>query len=414
MVEVINKSVFKGIAGKRSGKPKGVIIHNDAGSKNATAKWYINNFLPGRYNANQSELGFAHYYIDRHTIARSEDTYNKAWHAGNKDGNANYIGYEVCQSIGESKENFVANEEMTFRQVAEDLQFYGLPANRDTIKLHKQFTSTSCPHRSVELHGDWNAVQDYFIARVKHYMSLGKTVAEMLKKGGETVDVVIPATKPSSNANVSGKSIDQLAREVIQGVHGNGKERKSSLGSKYDAVQNRVEEILKADEPAATSIGKGSKVTTPTLFTTSSSTKNVRTSPIAGIVDTINNSWKNQVRLKDSSGNYIGFTRLADIGAKSTASAVATPKSTSKKYSLPNAEYWVKSPQFNGSGVRAVQEALASIYYYPDKGAKNNGVDGYYGPKSADAVKRFQSMYGLKADGVYGAATRKKLDSLVN
>lgn len=76
---------------------------------------------------------------------------------------------------------------------------------------------------------------------------------------------------------------------------------------------------------------------------------------------------------------------------------------------LPNATYYLKTPYFRGSGVRAVQEALASVYFYPDKGAKNNGIDDVYGPKTADAVKRFQSMYGLVADGQYGPRTRAKL-----
>ncbi|HIS39969.1 MAG TPA: LysM peptidoglycan-binding domain-containing protein [Candidatus Aphodovivens avistercoris] len=41
-----------------------------------------------------------------------------------------------------------------------------------------------------------------------------------------------------------GKSVEQLAQEVIQGLHGNGDERKASLGSMYDAVQARVNELL--------------------------------------------------------------------------------------------------------------------------------------------------------------------------
>lgn len=176
---------------------------------------------------------------------------------------------------------------MTFRQVAEDLHFYGLPANRDTVKLHKQFSSTSCPHRSVALHGDNTKVQDYFIARVKHYMSLGKTVAEMLKKDGQTV-----VSKPTATPVVS--------------------------------------------KPAA------------------------------------------------------------------------------KKYNLGTRTLRLTNPQMNGNDVKSVQQALASIYYYPNKGAKNNGVDGWYGPKSVDAVKRFQSVYGLQVDGKVGPATRKKIDSLVN
>ena len=41
------------------------------------------------------------------------------------------------------------------------------------------------------------------------------------------------------------KSIDELAREVIAGKHGNGEERRKSLGDQYDAVQKRVNELLK-------------------------------------------------------------------------------------------------------------------------------------------------------------------------
>lgn len=41
------------------------------------------------------------------------------------------------------------------------------------------------------------------------------------------------------------KSIDELAREVIQGKHGNGEARKKSLGDLYPAVQKRVNELLK-------------------------------------------------------------------------------------------------------------------------------------------------------------------------
>lgn len=41
------------------------------------------------------------------------------------------------------------------------------------------------------------------------------------------------------------KSIEQLAKEVIDGKHGNGDARKQSLGSQYAAVQKRVDEMLK-------------------------------------------------------------------------------------------------------------------------------------------------------------------------
>ncbi|MEY8750762.1 peptidoglycan-binding domain-containing protein [Alkalicoccobacillus gibsonii] len=44
------------------------------------------------------------------------------------------------------------------------------------------------------------------------------------------------------------------------------------------------------------------------------------------------------------------------------------------------------------------------VYFYPDKGAKNNGIDGVYGPKTEDAVRRFQEVHGLADDGVYSPA----------
>ncbi|MBD3861280.1 N-acetylmuramoyl-L-alanine amidase [Bacillus sp. 28A-2] len=91
-----------------------------------------------------------------------------------------------------------------------------------------------------------------------------------------------------------------------------------------------------------------------------------------------------------------------------------TPKpqtSTSKKsFNLPSGIIKVTKPLTKGAGVKALQEALAAVHFYPDKGAKNNGIDGYYGPKTADAVKRFQLMHGLVADGIYGPKTKAALE----
>ncbi|MEC1437437.1 peptidoglycan-binding protein [Bacillus sonorensis] len=97
--------------------------------------------------------------------------------------------------------------------------------------------------------------------------------------------------------------------------------------------------------------------------------------------------------------------------------AIETKKkksSSGKKssYTLPSGIYKVKSPLMKGTAVRQIQEALAAHYFYPDKGTKNNGIDGYYGPKTANAVKRFQLMHGLSADGIYGPKTKAKLEAL--
>ena len=43
------------------------------------------------------------------------------------------------------------------------------------------------------------------------------------------------------------KSIDELARGVLEGKYGNGKVRKDALGDKYDEVQKRVNQILNGE-----------------------------------------------------------------------------------------------------------------------------------------------------------------------
>lgn len=65
-----------------------------------------------------------------------------------------------------------------------------------------------------------------------------------------------------------------------------------------------------------------------------------------------------------------------------------------------------------GDKVKQIQKALAMLYFCPDKGAKNYGIDGVYGSKTANAVERFQSVNSLKADGIYGLKTKVKIESL--
>ena len=71
-------------------------------------------------------------------------------------------------------------------------------------------------------------------------------------KNGETGHTAIYLSNPTEIQN-GGKSIDELAQEVIAGKWGNGDERKSRLesaGYNYQEVQNKVNEILKSQKPA--------------------------------------------------------------------------------------------------------------------------------------------------------------------
>ncbi|XLG11090.1 N-acetylmuramoyl-L-alanine amidase [Bacillus subtilis] len=94
---------------------------------------------------------------------------------------------------------------------------------------------------------------------------------------------------------------------------------------------------------------------------------------------------------------------LKAFGGKTSSSKTSPAKkkttgSSSKKtsYALPSGIYKVTSPMRKGDDVRQIQKALAALYFYPNKGAKNNGIDGVYGPKTANAVKRFQLCMGFQ------------------
>ena len=58
--------------------------------------------------------------------------------------------------------------------------------------------------------------------------------------------------------------------------------------------------------------------------------------------------------------------------------------------------------------MRQLQRALDSIYF------RVGQIDGIYGRRTEDAVRRFQSMYAdLKDDGIYGTKTAAKLKAAV-
>ena len=146
-------------------------------------------------------------------------------------------------------------------QATEDLLYYGLPISTDTVRLHHEFVPTSCPHRSLALHGGTTeSVKEYFVTRMTELSELGSTVEEMLAamekqdgdvletteentggKGGETIEDL------SEDNQNNPKTDDEMADEVILGLWGNGTERKQRLeeeGYDYDAIQEIVNKKL--------------------------------------------------------------------------------------------------------------------------------------------------------------------------
>ena len=240
---ILNKDFFAGTAGRRlSHKPKYYILHNDAGS--ATGAGYEGWLRSARTpHTAKAESGFAHYYISADSILRAESTANATWSTANYDGNYNSIGYEVCQEFSATNEQFRSNEEMTLRQMAEDMTYYGAVPTPQNIKFHNEFTSTSCPKRSMALHGGREGLRKYVIERIKYYQSLGKTVREMIdaENAGKGVQPSVEAPKEKPMLNLT-----DIARLVIKGRYGNGKERIEKLtaeGLDAKMVQAEVDRL---------------------------------------------------------------------------------------------------------------------------------------------------------------------------
>ena len=184
---------------KRGYKPKGIVIHNDASS--LTAEQWRNALV----NAPLSTLerGIAHSYISNGYVYQALPEGRVAWHTANNDGNKNYYGIEVCQSMRATDKQFLENEQQAFQEAARMLKKWKLPVNRNTVRLHNEFSATECPHRSMALHAGYkssmrapqavvNKTKDYFISQIKAYYN-GKIPT------GSTVSSSKPTTSTTNN-----------------------------------------------------------------------------------------------------------------------------------------------------------------------------------------------------------------------
>ena len=133
------------------------------------------------------------------------------------------------------------------------------------------------------------------------------------KKTGHTAIYLSGSTEIQNG----GKSVDELAKEVISGKWGNGDERKSKLtdaGYSYDEVQKRVNEMLKESSPAPAPSSSTYKVTAKSGI-------NVRKGPGTGYdkagclsygleveVESVNNGWA-----KLTNGNYVAANYISKV-----------------------------------------------------------------------------------------------------
>lgn len=195
---------------KRGHNPTSITLHNDAGR--ASAKQYESS-LKG---ADQTRLnnGIAHAYADSSHIWYAIEPDRIAYHVADgiskTSGNWNSFGIEVCQSMSASDKEFMANEQVVLQEAARLLKKWKLKADRNTVKLHLEFSPTSCPHRSLTMRTGFNPItqgrpsqaiinklKDIWIKEIRAYME-GKTpsITVVNNKPGSAST---PATKPNSS-----------------------------------------------------------------------------------------------------------------------------------------------------------------------------------------------------------------------
>ena len=151
------------------------------------------------------EAGIAHSYISGNDVWQALPESRIAWHTANQKGNKDYYGIEICQSVGASNKEFLANEQSAFQEAARLLKKWGLPANRNTVRIHVEFSNTACPHRSAELHTGWNPttqgllpkaqqtkLKDYFIKQIRAYMDGKIPTATVSKDSPASSNTVKP------------------------------------------------------------------------------------------------------------------------------------------------------------------------------------------------------------------------------
>ena len=210
-----------------------VVIHNDAGRMRPQK--YID-FLRWR----DKTLGIAHYYCNRKEIVQVVPKTNIGYHTGDWWSNCRSIGYEVCESLSANDEDFIKNEDVALMQATVDLLEAGLPINEETVRLHHEFVPTSCPHRSMELHGGTTeSVKEYFIERMQYFASLGDALPSILYELGERKPLCVRENKIIWDRKLPVKMFDKtLIEEIIRGEWGNGDERANRLlNSGYNPVE---------------------------------------------------------------------------------------------------------------------------------------------------------------------------------
>lgn len=206
----------------RMNKKKFLVIHQTGNvARGANAQMHATYQINNTKYKDPREASW-HYTVDDKEIIQSFTHDVSCYHAsnGSGDGNMHSIAIEGCINADGDYKKSVENMARLAAKILKDENISIM-----NMKQHYDFArdKKNCPAqiRSGKDGIDWNK----FVQMVQGYMNEKPIVA------GAKVE------KP--------KTDKQLADEVVKGIHGTGAERKAKLGSRYDAVQKLVDEMLK-------------------------------------------------------------------------------------------------------------------------------------------------------------------------
>lgn len=238
-----------------------ITIHETANtSRGAGARNHAN------YQAN-GNVGYGwHYQVDDKEIIQSyEDTY-KVWHAGDGTGigNTQSLSFEICVNTDSDFEKAVDN---TAKAVAMKMKEHGIPLSN--IKQHYDHIGKNCPYnlrnntKGISWQDFLNLVKKYRnqlddkpkqtnskgdidmwkvqVGAFENKADAERLAKELNSKGYATYTYWEDDNKPQPKPR---KTTAELAREVLDGKHGNGEARRKSLGSRYAEVQAEVNRLL--------------------------------------------------------------------------------------------------------------------------------------------------------------------------
>lgn len=227
------------------GNQKRYITIHDTGNPSRGA----NAEMHARYIENGSEATW-HYTVDDKQAIQHYSHDTQCWHAGDRQGSGNKhsIGIEICVNSDGDYNKAIQNAIELVQKLMKDLN---IPITH--VVQHNHWSGKDCPRqmRNGKNGITWNIFKDRIQQKTgKRESKLYKVqtgafknkvnaeaMARKLKNAGYDTYIIYEGTTPVAQTQ---KTVKQLYDEVMAGKHGDGEQRKKSLGNRYTEVQKYI------------------------------------------------------------------------------------------------------------------------------------------------------------------------------